>query len=999
MATENNIYNSVSCLYDLLNLGTAGSWDSDGNVVLARPPASSKLDKIKFRSFSANIKNSLQGLQIPNITCRLNANIIPIKEAPTTEAEKPDFWAVINTIRPLWFNGKNTGEWSLNITNQASFTKYTANKSNLLNNQITLEEFTVPLNSTFEESIQTALTQAKYEFKKLLGIYDEDLVQSYENRLASSFNGNGGENVAPRYDVQLVQPSMANNYVIVGESNGFCYQSNNFVPPTPNSNGTVITCDKEDGVNIMSLHDGLMMNNVDYYNFGWLNMFTQFGVSYMPGQEKNLSRCDFFYNGLRVITDDEFDKNAYKCSPDKDFIPLCFDTSLYGVAFAVYMCWNNYDYNLLAESTENRLQFYNIKYIIEHLDEVTFECRQVGNCVYSNNTQSNCNIFWDDFDEKFKQILQWLILPNTSRDKDDYLLGVSFQLEDGTETAEEDNTITGFLSVFQFTPSTKYFSIDRIQITLNRLCEHTGGGGNSVEFDRNYLLNLYEGTDLNGEDFNGLTRWEGHVVNNFTFKNGGENVKYIGCPLDEEVINNPNFIINRLGSSDYETFLSAAQEIFYCCCFNNGNGVIFPQCFYNDGFVGNIFVPLGLNDYSGVLDSKACRDNGKPITSVYFKNNVNDNNYPIQVIMNNLTSDSENNSIYVSLYDGQNTTGNIAKGFTKTREWSTAYIDDIQDYFTKIIALDYEQIPDTIDLTLNLPSNNIGVNDDIVSFTDEGEDGYYLGMTRTGRCVNLKYDPSAIDYQFLLANAAVELVFTDGQNKLTLRPYLPNIVNTGQGGSSNTYSFNYVSHVDPNDITGRFYYVHKPNAPNDFLNSCFNWDEVNKTISFPVLALYGEDGTKSYYADIIFTLEFWTEPEVIDFDPDYVQGSLYAENYFNSKYQMHDKVGSLTTQSFSYENYIYIQDKQFYDTLSTFLLLNNTDMTLKLICDSYPTLNNIVFYLNETSMIDFKEATTSPTEPNIKCKIIDADGNILTPETARTIYSNITVCVDWQFFQ
>ena len=57
--SQNNNYNSVSCLYDLLDLQQSGSWSSDGTIVLQRPPASSKLDKIKFRSFSANIKNSL----------------------------------------------------------------------------------------------------------------------------------------------------------------------------------------------------------------------------------------------------------------------------------------------------------------------------------------------------------------------------------------------------------------------------------------------------------------------------------------------------------------------------------------------------------------------------------------------------------------------------------------------------------------------------------------------------------------------------------------------------------------------------------------------------------------------------------------------------------------------------------------------------------------------------------------------------------------------------
>ena len=102
MATENNTYNSVSCLYDLLNLGTAGTWDSEGNIVLQRPPASSKLDKIKFRSFSANVKNSLQGIQIPQINCRLNANLQFLDYDTTAKIGNPEATDTpINEIKTL----------------------------------------------------------------------------------------------------------------------------------------------------------------------------------------------------------------------------------------------------------------------------------------------------------------------------------------------------------------------------------------------------------------------------------------------------------------------------------------------------------------------------------------------------------------------------------------------------------------------------------------------------------------------------------------------------------------------------------------------------------------------------------------------------------------------------------------------------------------------------------------------------------------------------------
>ena len=131
--TQNNNYNSVSCLYDLLDLQQSGTWSSDGTIVLQRPPASSKLDKIKFRSFSANIKNSLQGLQVPTITGRLTANVQLIGQ--TTVGMESGLYD--DGIRDILLE---TEQPTLTITNQYGITNFTPNKSNMVNSNFILEE-------------------------------------------------------------------------------------------------------------------------------------------------------------------------------------------------------------------------------------------------------------------------------------------------------------------------------------------------------------------------------------------------------------------------------------------------------------------------------------------------------------------------------------------------------------------------------------------------------------------------------------------------------------------------------------------------------------------------------------------------------------------------------------------------------------------------------------------------------------------------------------------
>lgn len=241
------------------------------------------------------------------------------------------------------------------------------------------------------------------------------------------------------------------------------------------------------------------------------------------------------------------------------------------------------------------------------------------------------------------------------------------------------------------------------------------------------------------------------------------------------------------------------------------------------------------------------------------------------------------------------------------------------------------------------------------------------------------------------------LMVNDWSTNGTLTPYLPTI---NAYGSNTGYHWINSSHITPNTGGSSMQYIYyKAEEGQSFIDNIFKWDRDANTITFPNVPLYGQgtDG-KTLYGNLFFYITFNTSPDVISFDPNIKQGLLKdCSNYYSVYKQVLNKDPSLYLQTYSFDNYFYINDADYYKILNTYLLLRSTDQTLKLYSPSFPTLNNIVFYLNETSMIDFKEAQCSPTIPNIQCTILDINGQILTPEDAKIIYSNITICVDWQF--
>lgn len=166
---------------------------------------------------------------------------------------------------------------------------------------------------------------------------------------------------------------------------------------------------------------------------------------------------------------------------------------------------------------------------------------------------------------------------------------------------------------------------------------------------------------------------------------------------------------------------------------------------------------------------------------------------------------------------------------------------------------------------------------------------------------------------------------------------------------------------------------------------------VDNVISLPSIQL--KSTTTDECVNLTFYPKFITEPSIVTFDPNYVQTSILSNDYTYSS----TVAPSMTFVQRNMENFYYISDQDLYAKIETYLQLNQTDQTLKLVSSALPTLNNIVFYLDEVAQVDFKDALVPSATSCIELTIVDSEGNVMTPALATGIYSNITICLDWEF--
>lgn len=151
---------------------------------------------------------------------------------------------------------------------------------------------------------------------------------------------------------------------------------------------------------------------------------------------------------------------------------------------------------------------------------------------------------------------------------------------------------------------------------------------------------------------------------------------------------------------------------------------------------------------------------------------------------------------------------------------------------------------------------------------------------------------------------------------------------------------------------------------------------------------------------LCFYVDFYTDPLVMEFDYHLQQPPIFWDNSddIDTDKQLSEHLPNVYPVQKNLADFVKINDQTLFSRINTYLALQDTDLTLKLVSSLAHTQNNIVFYLNESSLIEFKEYETGPSEMKVDCIIVDAAGDILTPADAAKIYSNITISLDWQFY-
>lgn len=262
----------------------------------------------------------------------------------------------------------------------------------------------------------------------------------------------------------------------------------------------------------------------------------------------------------------------------------------------------------------------------------------------------------------------------------------------------------------------------------------------------------------------------------------------------------------------------------------------------------------------------------------------------------------------------------------------------------------------------------------------------YSKTSSTYITINTYYMNNDIYYNdiYTFANSNIKVKCGDDVYKA----YIPTIDGT-------TYAWVNTNHTSQTTISRPYFY--SDDSAFNFINNIFEINDDN-TIRYPILALYSETSDGKYkLGNLLFYFKYSTTPSILTFDPNSRQSNYNADFYYTTIKQKTNSTPSLYWNDYNIDKYTFISNSDLYERMALYLDLNTTDQTLKLISPSLPTLNNIVFYLDETAQIDFKEADIPNNINEIELYIIDSQNNILTPDAAALLYSNITVCLDWAF--
>lgn len=902
--------NNISVLYDALDLGTSGRWEENGELILQRPPASAKLKKIKFRSFSANIKNNIQNIISPNLNCDLCCNIEILNET-TTAPDSITTDELSSLPKKLLTTINDPQKNELFLLNQTGLKVFNNQYSNVLK----LASYNIPLNNTIEESIDKGLTRAKVELMKLLGLIIDKESDNDNYEFTTFVDGN-----KPNEPVKITQ--------------GKIRPSTQLLPANYYS-----------GYGLTGQFDG----NDIFLNSAFFGTLIT-GSSYPYTFEGKIAASPIYPTGAVV---------GYPSGTGYMYYMLYNTTKNYDLPTKIGTLYNNTlidpDADLLTTFDEYKT-FYDSTEVTQRKSLLT--ASMVYNKIAVGDIQFYITLI-------YKGVVNNCVEPRRVKNiiSGDYKF-VTFYNQSDNVNKYEDNTeyLRKMLSLYI---DAKYTTQPEEDILLN-FCYKTFDAQNTPENALNVLV-FYSETDKKLSAVN--------FVRNTPTEYGLIETK-------PEIFNHAEISVN----TDFD--LSLLTDDQYTAMFT-------PYLYNNNAIV----YKFGKNDYY-IMDAY-----GDQPVFINLKETINsiieiDDSTLLTPYITTTPKDNPNNGRYggtssngaICFVSKLNTNGTYDY-------WRLSCNRSTRPTYDYNITLDKEWFFNIFKKYIRNSTNPIDVQK---QFKEDYNMIFYWDPVEYGELSDLyiittSYGIPDVGTKYYTLSNSLLCVF-DWNEQGVLSPYLPAIED-----GSGKYNWINTEHIQPNGIVdGPQYIYYSADETDNFIENIFKWDQTTNKITFPNIPLVGRatsDGSKWLYGNLFFYITFSTSPEVISFDPNIKQGRLKDCSAYYSVYkQLINKTPSLYLQQYNFDDYFYINDKTYYDVLNTFLLLRNTDTTLKLVCSTYPTLNNIVFYLNETSMIDFKETESSPQEPNIKCKIVDAAGALLTPSAASKIYSNITICVDWEFY-
>lgn len=955
---------TIPCVYDLLNLESTGTWYDDGRIVLNKPSIITKLDRIKFRSFSANIRSDIENLTSPSITGKLCGNFT-FYNKPTNTFDPP------SSASSDVVDGTEVGilptisDMSVQIYNQSGHQQYQAANGiyqNGVNNEVTFAEFNVPLVTSFDDSINDMLNYAKYNFVKLLGLFDDS--DKNKNLYDVSTFVYGEVNTKP-----YVQELGDNKFINVSYNSFYDTTSNKLNNLQLTYNPT--TLNPPIVANLLqysnkNLFDPTMSTYEDlkYFPFGFFRItpairstYTKLYFTGYSDSQKTLP--------LSAPWDTEDNRHIADIFDPSNYLPSDggrFDSSATGYITLGSM-YQNGNVNWLATfyrvsriNDANKLiaiddmrRIRKFRYMFDELNEFNDSVGFTVIYTYYSNVEIN---------QRFS--LNNLLANN---DNDDVLF------------MRNDEYYLLHVHTFKASSVPDMFDIHFLLFYVKgrtlKVLEYIWPEEDVPDTSVNFIampVNVHKVTTIELPDELECFANEWNETNYLRYTQELNNV---------HVPNTPVLVLPRYvnGSNDFLYILRVSGGETDILLSRIGSTIPLPD---NVGY--NYFV--NDNVMYATRYPKDASIQGEPYKISAFG--------PMCFLYDG-ENENMDDKVAAICYDNNS---NQREFYNKFWVWwnrrrFSQYARDITDVvqkhniqfpiFNAFGSYDFTTVAYDVSTDLN-PTN---ITDKISWLIDA-----------TGAQVYIKDQTFENIYSFAQSAFMVSFNLKEPSNEspiaVQLYPANPTIVEP-EGVGPTSYSWVNSKHITQTLANPYFYAAESSFS---FLDNTFKVDN-DGNITFPCIPVVSSNG--KHNGLFTFFVKFETQPAIITFDPNVKQSERFANRYNYCK-QFLNKTPSLYNDKYPFNDYIYYNNRELFDKIGVFLNLQNTDLTLKLVVSGYPSINSILFYLNEESLVDFKEMSTSPFVNTIECTLIDSNGETLTPSLAANIYRNITISADWTFF-